>query len=60
MQQFEFVIEEVREHSIVADGKNLLDAEENALEIYHKRAKTGTLIPHTIYPPKIVITERRK
>lgn len=53
---YEFEITEVRRYTVQGSGHGAFEAEQDAIERYHRLAKSGDLIAHTVGKPKVIST----
>lgn len=54
---YEVVIEERREYVLIGEGKNGIEAQQDALEAYCRLSKSGELVAHAVRKPRVIVAE---
>lgn len=54
IKTYEFVINEIREYTVQGDGRNRLEAEQDAIARFWRLAKSYELVADTVSKPRIV------
>lgn len=56
---YEFVINEIRTYTVQGDGRSRLEAEQEAIERFHRLQKSGELVCDTVSKPRVVREVKR-
>lgn len=54
LQTYEFEIIETRKYIVQGDGHGHFEAEQDAIERFHRLTKSGDMTPHTVSKPRLV------
>lgn len=55
---YEFDVQEIRTYTLQGDGRSRLEAEQDAIERFHRLTKSGEIVAHYVSKPKVIRTTK--